>query len=425
MSTHTLSVVGLGYVGLTTALLAARAGYKVTGVDTNAERLAMVAAGRTPFSEHEPALEALCAELVRDGKLTVSKKVVAADYVFVAVPTPVQEDGQPDTTALVSALRAVAAAAANLQLLSVESTLAPGTMQALVAPLFERAASTVIHAPERVMPGKLVHNATTLARVLGVESDAAWQLASEIYTRIYGAPLRRCNWVNAELTKTAENAWRDVNIAFANTLALACEAAGGDFDIVRERVNESPGRQVLKAGVGVGGACLPKDTHLLAAVLPSDGYLRAARSTNERMPAHAAALIEQAAGGSLRGKRVLILGASYLENVGDIAHSPALALATLLRGAGAAVEQHDPHLAAFDGDVYQQATGCDLIALATDHDAYTMLDWRQLRQRAAANAAFVDLRSSILLDAAMREGFRVRRLGRGASFSPAEQPISQ
>ncbi len=411
LPSHTVAVIGLGYVGLTTALLAARAGFTVLGVDTDAARRAMIEAGETPFSLTDPDLHALCIEAIQSGALRVSDSLAPADILFLAVPTPVLASGMPDEQALRTALTAVATCSPAFQLLVLESTLAPGTTARLVAPMFERATDRVAHAPERVMPGKLLANATSLPRVIGVESDRTWASMHELYTHIYGAPLRRATWANAELSKTAENAWRDMNIAFANTLALACEAAGGDFDTVRMLVNESPGRQVLKAGVGVGGSCLPKDSYLLGAVLADNGYLRAARAVNESMPHHAAMLAAQCVGGNLTGKRVLVLGASYLENVQELAHSPALAFAARLRELGAQVLQHDPHVPVYQGEVTAMAEGCQLIALATDHDAYQELDFEMLRRVVPSTTAFLDLRCSRLAAVAGKAGFLVTRLG--------------
>lgn len=408
---ETIAVIGLGYVGLTTAVLAARAGFQVLGVDTDHARLEMLAAGHSPFGETDPDLHALCTQMISTGALRVAGELTPSDVVFVAVPTPVLPSQLPDERPLVSALAQVAKGSPHAGLVVLESTLAPGTMRRLVAPFMSSPQQRFVHAPERIMPGKLLTNATNMPKVLGVESDTAWERARVLFGRWNAGPLRRTTWANAELCKTAENAWRDLNIAFANTLAMACESAGGDFETVRALVNESPGRNVLKAGVGVGGSCLPKDTLLLSSALPADEFLRAGRRLNAAMPHHAAALARRCVGGDLTGKRVLVLGASYLEDVPELAGSPALAFACALRDLGAEVLHHDPHVPGYGGDVLTMAEGCHLIALATDHSTYARVDFGALVAAVPAETTFLDLRCSNLATVARKSGFRVMRLG--------------
>jgi len=186
------------------------------------------------------------------------------------------------------------------------------------------------------------------------------------YRCIIQADLDPADWITAELVKTVENAYRDVQIAFANEVALICEALGGDVWKVRELVNKSPYRQMHLPGAGVGGHCIPKDPWLLVyGVEGKDVPVRlipTARAVNDSMPAHVADLLEGAlahAGRSLEGARILVLGYAYLEDSDDTRNSPSEALVKILLERGAGVVIHDPYVAGYQGDVYEMATGCD------------------------------------------------------------------
>ncbi len=391
-----IGIIGLGYVGLPVACLFAEAGFPVTGVDVKAERVALINAGKSPIEGREPGLAELLAAVVAEGRLRATMQYAdlqTCDVITINVETPVDEQHIPRYAALQSALRALGPVLKSGALVIVESTIAPGTMARLVKPLLEETSGKranadfyLGHCPERVMPGKLLANLRGVSRVCGGETPETAEVMMALYRHIVQAELDPADCVTAELVKTAENAYRDVNIAFANEVALICEAVGGDVWKVRELVNKSPGRNMLLPGAGVGGHCIPKDPWLLAYQAQANGapvrLIPAARAVNDGMPFHIAALLEDAlreAGKPLAGARVLVLGYAYLEDSDDTRNSPSAALVAHLRARGVEVVIHDPYVAEYQGDVYALAEGCDAVVVMVAHSAYRALDLEALK----------------------------------------------
>ncbi len=386
-----LAVIGLGYVGLPVACLFAEAGFAVTGVDIQPERVDQINAGVSPIEGDEPGLAGLLADVVAAGTLraTIDYKALAAcDVVILCVETPVDEQHVPRYAALRAALRDLGPVLRAGALVIIESTIAPGTMARVVQPLLEEASGKragddfhLGHCPERVMPGKLLANLRGVSRVCGGETPETADAMLALYRHVVQADLDAADCVTAELVKTAENAYRDVNIAFANEVALICEAVGGDVWKVRELVNKSPGRAMLLPGAGVGGHCIPKDPWLLSYQAREQGVpvrlIPAARAVNEGMPLHMIALLESAlaeADRELAGARVLVLGYAYLENSDDTRHSPSAVLVEALAARGAEVVIHDPYVPSYQGDVLAMAQGCDAVVAMVKHGEYQSLD---------------------------------------------------
>jgi len=327
--TARLAVIGLGYVGLPVASEFARAGFEVLGVDIHKERVAQIQRGESPFAGVEPGLEELVADAVNRGKLRASSDydgIQDCDVILICVETPVEQDNLPRYGALQSALISLGQVLKPGSLVIIESTIAPGTMAALVQPVLERSSGLQVNqdfylgiCPERVMPGKLLANLRSLSRVVGGMTPATAETMAALYRHIVAADLDAVDCVTAELVKTVENAYRDVQIAFANEIALICEQVGGDVWKVRQLVNKSPGRQMLYAGAGVGGHCIPKDPWLLASSLQGSGaslkLIPAARAVNDLMPLHMVDLIQQALAESslvVAGSKILVMGYAYL-----------------------------------------------------------------------------------------------------------------
>jgi UDP-N-acetyl-D-mannosaminuronic acid dehydrogenase len=284
----------------------------------------------------------------------------------------------------------------------VDSTVAPGTTERVVGPLLEQASGLRAHydfflgaCPERVMPGKLLANLRQVSRVCGGGTPATAQTMCALYRTIVEAELDASDPLTAELVKTTENAYRDVQIAFANEVAQICEASGADVWRVRDLVNKSPGRAMHLPGAGVGGHCIPKDPWLLANAASGATHLQvipAARAVNDGMPAHVAALLESglaALGRELDGSRIAVLGYAYLEESDDDRNSPSAALVERLARRGAEILIHDPFVPNYQGDVWQALAGSDAVVLMVAHSLYRTLDLNQLRQA---------LRTPLLID---------------------------
>jgi len=337
MGQERAAVVGLGYVGIPLAAVLADKGYDVVGIDLLPERVRSVAEGKVPMKGDEHGLEALLSKAVRNGRLRTSRSFDACGdrtAIFVCVDTPIDTGRRPDDSRLRSAVESIGRNLRTNAMVVVESTVAPGTMLGLVAPALERESGLargkgfkLAHCPERVMPGRLLHNIRTYDRVLGVLDRATERRAVAIYSKLTKGRLHTTDLTTAEVVKTAENAYRDVQIAFANEVALICESLGVDAFEVRRLVNTCPFRDMHEPGAGVGGHCLPKDPWLLVhgGRASEPRLIPSARAVNDSMPFH---VLDLAAGAlSERGIRledavVAVMGASFLQDSGDARNSP-------------------------------------------------------------------------------------------------------
>jgi UDP-N-acetyl-D-mannosaminuronic acid dehydrogenase len=207
----------------------------------------------------------------------------------------------------------------------------------------------------------------------------------KLYRHIVEADLDATNVITAEMVKTTENAYRDVEIAFANEVAMICEANGADVWRIRELVNKSPYRNMHLPGAGVGGHCIPKDPWLLAYAAEDKIPLRlipTARAINDTMPHHVADMAAEAlrlAGREIDGAHVVVLGYAYLENSDDTRNSPSETLIVRLKEMGMIPVVHDPWVVGYQGDLLEMARGCDTMILMVKHDAYRKLDLPAMR----------------------------------------------
>lgn len=394
----TLGIVGLGYVGLPVAAVFAREGFRVIGVDINQSRVETIRKGECPIEGREPGLAKLLEQVVGEGQFEATSEysyLANADVILIAVETPIEDDHIPQYRALRAAISSLGRVMKIGTLIIVESTIAPGTMRSTVLPLIEEHSGLVVnkefylgHCPERVMPGKLLHNIRNVSRVVGGSTPETAQTMIDLYRHIVDAELDAVDLVTAEIVKTAENAYRDVNIAFANELALICEAVGGDVWKIRKLINKSPGRYVLYPGAGVGGHCIPKDPWLLVyGVKNKEDLVRLipiSRAINDAMPAHVLDLAREtlkSVGTSLVGTKILVLGYAYLENSDDDRNSPSRKLTELAQNEGAEVIIHDPYIRNYDGNFYELAEGCSCAIIMVKHPDYQELDVDVLANR--------------------------------------------
>ncbi|MEX2161695.1 MAG: nucleotide sugar dehydrogenase [Anaerolineales bacterium] len=391
-----IAVIGLGYVGLPVACSFARAGFQVQGIDIVEDRVSKINSGISTIEGIEPGLTELLAEVSRNGKLRASTEyanLAECDLLLISVETPVDAENKPRYEALRACLTSLERVLKDGALIIVESTIAPGTMNKVVTPILENNGKRKLnidfflgHCPERVMPGKLLSNLASVSRVVGGRTPETALVMVSLYRNIIPkADLDTTDCTTAELVKTTENAYRDAQIAFANEIALICEAVGADVWNVRELVNKSPGRHMLMPGAGVGGHCIPKDPWLLAyGAIGTDlkpRLIPAARDINNSMPGHITALLEKAlkqVGRELKDTSVLVLGYSYLEDSDDTRNSPSEILVRSLNEKGAKVIIHDPFVDGFLGDVLMKAKRSDAAILMVKHSYYVELGFRKL-----------------------------------------------
>ncbi len=422
-------VLGLGYVGLPVACLFAEAGFPVVGIRRSQDKVDMINQGVCPIEGKEPGLAELVARVVSEGRFRATIEYEAcreAHVVLIAVETPVNPvTKKPDYEALRGALTDLGRNLSRGTMVVIESTIAPGTMERVVKPILEETSGLrvsedfyLVNCPERVMPGKLLANIRECHRVVGGMSPEATGLAVKLYQYVVQADLDPVDCLTAELVKTMENAYRDVQIAFANEMALLCEDLGADVWQVRELVNKSPYRNMHLPGAGVGGHCIPKDPWLLIANA-GDGFeprvIPTARAVNDGMPLHMIDLTVKAlceAGIEISDARVAVLGYAYLENSDDTRNSPSKVLVARLRELGAEVVVHDPYVPGYQGDLQEAVQGRDAVVLMVAHDDYRALDLSELRAQ-VGHSVLIDGRHIFSAERAQAAGWDYRGVGRG------------
>jgi UDP-N-acetyl-D-mannosaminuronic acid dehydrogenase len=405
----------------------AEQGFDVIGVDILKERVDKINAGVSPIEGEEPGLADLLAEVITGGNLRATvdyEDLRDRDVILIDVETPIDKDNGPRYQALRNSLRSLGPVMKEGALVVVESTIAPGTIDNVVAPRIERFSGYTLnegfylgHCPERVMPGKLLANLRNLSRVVGGKTSETSVTMLALYKNIVQGDLDPADCITGELVKTAENAYRDVQIAFANEVAMICEAVGGDVWKVRELVNKSPGRQMLLPGAGVGGHCIPKDPWLLAYGAKEKNVnlnlIPAARKVNDSMPMHMIELLQEAldcVDKDAFDTRILIMGYAYLEESDDTRNSPSEVVFNYLRALGTEVVVHDPYVPGYDGDLLEMAAGCDAALVMVKHSMYSQVDLDALKA-ALRTPILIDGRRVYELQAASDAGIIYRGIG--------------
>jgi UDP-N-acetyl-D-mannosaminuronic acid dehydrogenase len=428
-----LAVIGLGYVGLPVACEFAKAGFQVIGIEKRADRVEMINSGVSPIEGDEPGLQELLAEVTATRRLKATtdyRMLTNCDVILIDVETPVDENNIPRYNALRSALEDLGPVLKDQALVIIESTISPGTIEKVALPILTQTSGKELNrdfylgnCPERVMPGKLLQNLNQISRVLGGMSPETASVMADLYRNVVRADLDLADCITAELVKTTENAYRDVQIAFANEVAMICEAVGADVWKVRELVNKSPYRNMHLPGAGVGGHCIPKDPWLLVNSVKDMGLslkiIPAARQINNSMPLHVIALLEnalQASGRSLSNSCILVLGYAYLENSDDVRNSPSEVLVNGLREKCAKVVIHDPFVREYQADLFEAAKGCDAVIVMVKHNEYLHLDLDQLRS-ILRTPILIDGRNLFTPEQAISHKFQYRGIGQGNHHS--------
>jgi UDP-N-acetyl-D-mannosaminuronic acid dehydrogenase len=384
----TVCVVGLGYIGLPTAATLASRGIEVIGVDVNPCVVAAVNAGQPYFPE--PDLDMLLRAATTLGKLRATARPEPADAFLIAVPTPFNDDRSPNLGYVDAAADAIAPLLASGNVVILESTSPVGTTARLAkrlarlrpdlrfppAHLTEPLDVHVAHCPERVLPGRMVRELIENDRIIGGMTEACAEHAEAVY-RVFlqGKPFRT-DASTAELVKLVENAYRDVNIAFANELSLICDQLGLNVWQVIELANRHPRVAILQPGAGVGGHCIAVDPWFIISSAPERSRLiRTAREVNDAKPGFVAAQIRERAE-RFKHPVVACLGLTYKPDVDDLRESPATAIvAQLARGGPERILVADPNLRALPKELalFSNIELCDTIAAIRQADIVALL----------------------------------------------------
>ncbi len=454
---HSVGVVGMGYVGIPAAVLFAHASgiERVLGFQRDSPssgyKIEMLNRGESPLKGEEPDLEPLLAGAVERGRFACTpdfSRVAECDAVTLAIQTPFADpkDLLPDFGPLFDGVRRVGEHLAPGTLVVLESTITPGTTVGPARELLEEVSGlragtdfALAHAPERVMVGRLIRNIREHDRIVGGIDAPSTARAVELYEHVLTTGrIIPMTATAAEATKTAENTFRDLQIAAVNQLALYCEAMKINVYDVRSGVDSLKGegitRAVLWPGAGVGGHCLTKDTYHLergvrtlgkdALDFPDDlmSLYVVARRINDFMPTHMVRLTREGLarmGLPLEGARIALLGWAFIGNSDDARNPPSEPYRDLLVDAGADVRVHDPHVLSYPGvplsrDLDGVLGDADAVVVFTAHDEYRRLDPEAMRRMSGReHPVFVDGRNLVDPDAFIRAGWIYKGIGRG------------
>lgn len=423
MTFNTLCVLGLGYIGLPTASTFATNGMRVYGVDVDKRVVAMLQSGDIHI--HEPGLRTLVQAAFGSGNLSVSDKPQAADAYIIAVPTPITADKRADLSYVRQAAGSIVPHLQKDTLVVLESTSPPRTTTDMLAPILEESGLKagedfyLVYSPERVLPGKILHELIENARVIGGIDQASAEAARLLYSIFVRGQIHLTDATTAEMVKLMENTYRDVNIALANEFSSLGERFGVDIWRAIELANLHPRVEILRPGPGVGGHCISVDPwFLVEAAQGITPLIQGAREVNDSQPAHVVTFIKERLG-SLKGRKMAALGMSYKANVDDLRESPAMEVARKLVSEGAQLSVFEPYVhaliikgAEIGTDLEQVLDGAEALILLVDHQEFMTLDPGRVAGLMPGRIAF-DTRGVWDPAAWKTAGFELSRLGVG------------
>ncbi len=422
-----IAVVGTGYVGLVTGAGLADFGNDVTCVDIDVKKIDALRHGQIPI--YEPGLDQLVAKNVKEGRLSFTTDLPAAIRVaraiFIAVGTPPRPDGSADLRYVESVAKSIAEHMNGPKLIVTKSTVPIGTGRMIEKILAEKGnghRGSVVSNPEFLREGSAIEDFMRPDRVvIGASDSESADLMKEIYAPLHSLeiPFVVTNVESSELIKYASNGFLATKITFINEIAQICERVGGDVqDVARGMGLDSRiGPKFLQAGPGFGGSCFPKDTSAMADIARRYGYefqiMEAVLRVNDDIKQRMITKIVEAAGGSVKGKTVALLGLAFKPETDDMRDSPAIPIIKGLQKRGATVRAYDPQAiencrsifedVAYCEDAYATAKGADILVIATEWNEFRALNLDRIKK---------DMRQSLMVD--LRNVYdpkRVRALG--------------
>lgn len=347
-----INVIGLGYIGLPTALMFASHGVEVVGTDYNKDLVNTLKAGKTTFEED--GLDELFAAAVNKG-MQFSTEYIKTDIYIIAVPTPYNKTSKKiDASYVIKAVECVMTVCPKGATVVIESTIAPGTIDKFIRPVIEENNFVIgkdinlVHAPERIIPGNMVYELKNNSRTIGADNREIGEKIKNLYKSFCRGEIVVTDIRTAEMTKVVENSYRDINIAFANELAKICRSDNMDVYEIIKIANMHPRVNILQPGPGVGGHCISVDPWFLVGDYPGlANIILAARKINDSMPE----FVLQRANNIMKEKgmqdlsRVGAYGLTYKENVDDVRESPTLQmLEAMEKHLAPALKVYDPYV---------------------------------------------------------------------------------
>ena len=399
-NTTKVCVIGLGYVGLPTSLLLSKAGHQVHGFDVNPATVKSLNQGVATLKE--PGLDEALQEAKLNGNFVASESPSRADVFLIAVPTPVSKGKKADLRFVEAATASIVSYLRPGNLIIVESTVPPGCCQEVVASILRGSGLDagidyhLAHCPERVLPGNALYELAHNPRIIGGYTETCAEMAKAFYQSFVHGEIFTTGLYEAELAKLTENAFRDVNLAFVNTLAAICEEIDVDVERVIELANHHPRVNLLKPGPGVGGHCIPVDPWFLVQRFPEQtSLLKAARAVNDERPHKIVAkVLSRLKAGRVKEPTVAALGVTYKANVCDVRESPALEIVEMLKKEGINVKVCDPVANGRSPEpgvpLEEALRDADLVLGLVGHDCFKSLDLDKVEQLTGKRSAVVD-----------------------------------
>ena len=400
MSNLHVAFVGLGYIGLPTAVVLANSGVNVTGIDVNAANVERINRGEVTIVE--PGLQEELTQALESGRFRATTEQVHANAYIIAVPTPFTDTHDVDMKFIYSAAESIAPQLEGDELVVLESTSPPQTTAKMAKRLLElrpdlaadgtenpdnKPVIYFAHCPERILPGYAMKELRTNDRIIGGQTPEATKRATEIYSAFCDGELLATNDVTAEMAKLTENSFRDVNIAFANELSLICDKLGIDVWELIALANHHPRVNILQPGPGVGGHCIAVDPWFIVAADPENSKLiHTARNINDGKPTWVFEKVKKAVTDT-NASKIAVLGLAFKADIDDLRESPALSIAVDL-----AEELEDKTIFAVEPNVselpkrlkgfenvelrdYQAAiAAADVVLLLVDHKEFRSMD---------------------------------------------------
>jgi len=429
-------VVGIGRIGLPTALLFAKSGLDTIGVDINENLVQNINSGIYPLKD-EPGIEEIFNDVIKNKKFSATTKiedaVPNADLILLSLPTPMDENNIPDYSALRSVATKLSEILSPNSLVIVESTIEPGFIEDEMISTILKSGRLKIEenffigvCPENANPGEILHDFTNLPRLVGGINNHVTELIKMIYDFVFSVELVEMpNCKTANAVKLTTNVFRDVNIAFVSELSLMFEKLGIDTMKVLEAAKKKYNFQIHYPGAGVGGPCLPINSYQLLNSAKRAGVklsmIESGRKINEKMPDHVVKLTSDAfkeSNKSLQNSDILILGVSYKPNVKDIQLSPAEKIIKKLQNLGTNVHIYDPYFSSdtvfgikVEDNLDDILPKMDATIIVTDHDDFKNIKISSFTKM--KNPILIDTRGIIDPSSAKLEKIIFRGLGRG------------
>lgn len=386
-----VSVIGLGYVGLPLAIEFARAGYRVTGIDTDPEKVVGINAGKSHIQDIS---HAELRQVVNRGQLLATNDfnvLSEVDTVSICVPTPLGKTKDPDISYIVAATKAICAHLHPEQLIVLESTTYPGTTDEVILPQMQATGLRLgkdfflAFSPERIDPGNKTFHLRNTPKIIGGVTAKCTRVARHLYQQIIETVVPLSSSRAAEMVKLLENTFRAVNIGLVNEVALMCNRLGLDvWEVIDAAASKPFGFMPFYPGPGLGGHCIPLDPHYLAWKLKTLDYrarfIELADDINTRMPHHVVARVGDVLNEvqkSIKGSKILVLGIAYKPDTNDLRESPALEVIHLLQSKGSEVFFHDPFISEVEApglrytDLSERMLNwADCVVITTNHSVY-------------------------------------------------------